>query len=101
MIDNLHFALDGAWRVLLASVVFGAGLPLVFALGIRSLAWGAGGDAEVVRAEPHPLGRVLAALCLVVVLAGVSIGVTIIAATGFGKVVSFEHGYPTVVDKEK
>ncbi len=40
MIDNLQFAFDGAWRVLLAGLVFGAGLPVVFALGIRSLRLG-------------------------------------------------------------
>ena len=61
MIDNLQYALDGAWRVLLASLVFGAGLPLVYALGIRSLAWGAGGDAEVSHGRPNPLGKLLAA----------------------------------------
>jgi hypothetical protein len=100
MNDNLHYALDGAWRVLAAGLVFGAGLPLVYAIGIRSLAWGTGGDAEVSHARPHPLGKALAVLCLTVVLAGVVLGVTIIAAAGFGKAVSFEHGYPTIVAKE-
>ena len=100
MIDNLQFALDGAWRVLLAGLVFGAGLPLVFAAGIRSMAWGAGGSAEVSHAAPNPLGRVVAGVCLLVVLAGVALGITIIAAAGFGKAVSFEHVYPTIVAKE-
>jgi hypothetical protein len=100
MIDNLQYAFDGAWRVLLASLVFGAGLPLVYALGIRSLAWGAGGDAEVSHSQPNPIGKVLAVVCLAVVLAGVALGITIIAAAGFGKTVSFEHGYPTIVAKE-
>ena len=100
MTENLQFALDGAWRVLLAGLVFGAGLPLVFALGIRSLAWGAGGSAEVSGAAANPVGKVLAGLCLAVVLAGVALGITIITATGFGKEVSFAHGYPTIVAKE-
>ena len=101
MIDNLQFALDGAWRVLLAGLVFGAGLPLVFALGIRSLAWGAGGDAEVSHAAAAPgRARCWPASACAVVLAGVALGITIIAAAGFGKVVSFEHGYPTIVAKE-
>ena len=52
---NLGFALDGAWKVLLAGLVLGAGLPVLFALGIRSLAYGAGGDAEV--HEPGVTGR--------------------------------------------
>ncbi|MFB9312754.1 hypothetical protein [Nocardioides plantarum] len=107
MIDNLGFALDGAWRVLVFGLLFGAGLPLVFALGIRSLAWGNSGDALAPDAgaadshdSPHPLGRVVAGLCLLVVLAGVALGLTIITATGFGKTVSFEHVYPTIVAKE-
>jgi len=110
MIDNLGFALDGAWRVLAFGLLFGAGLPLVFALGIRSLAWGNSGEALAPDAggtasagghdTPHPLGRVLAGVCLLVVLAGVALGLTIITATGFGKAVSFEHGYPTIVAKE-
>jgi hypothetical protein len=100
MIDNLEFALAGAWRVLLASLVFGAGLPVIYALGIRSLARSEGGDVEVSHAAPNPFGKVIAGLCLLVVLAGVALGITIIAATGFGKAVSFEHGDPTIVAKE-
>jgi hypothetical protein len=115
VIDNLGFALDGAWRVLAFGLLFGAGLPLVFALGIRSLAWGHSGDALTPNAggtggagsagtggdgRPHPLGRVLAGACLLVVLAAVALGLTIITATGFGKAVSFEHVYPTIVAKE-
>jgi hypothetical protein len=97
--DNLQLAFEGAWRVLLVSLLFGAGLPLVFALGIRSLAWGTGGDAEVSHDAPHPLGKAVAGLCLVVVVAGVALGISIIAAGGFGKAVSFDHGYPTLVEK--
>ena len=43
---NVGFALQGAWKVLAAGLILGAGLPLLFALGIRSLAYGAGGEAE-------------------------------------------------------
>jgi hypothetical protein len=100
MTDNLNLAFDGAWQVLAVSLVFGAGLPLVFALGIRALAWGTGGRAEVAGGAPHRLGNVLAGLCLAVVLGGVALGITIIAASGFGKAVSFEHGFPTIVAKD-
>jgi hypothetical protein len=100
MIDNLQYAVDGAWRVLLVSLAFGAGLPLIFALGLRSAAWGAGGEAEVSRARPHPLGWIAGAVLLLVVLAGVALGITIIAASGFGQSVSFEHGFPSIVAKE-
>ncbi len=100
MTDILDLAFEGAWQVLAVSLAFGAGLPLVFAFGVRALAWGAGGSAEVAGGAPHRLGKVLGGLCLAVVLAGVALGITIIAAGGFGKAVSFEHGYPAVVAKD-
>ncbi len=97
--SNLTLALDGAWKVLLASLVLGAGLPMIFAFGVRSLALGQGGDTEVDHARPRPLGNVLAAICFLLVLAGVALGITIVVASGFGKAVSFEHVFPTLVAK--
>jgi hypothetical protein len=101
---NVQFALEGAWRVMLAGLILGAGLPLLFALGIRSLAYGAGGEAEVhetgVTAPiPHPIGTVLGWICFVVVLLGVALGILYIVVTGFGDHLSFSHVYPTIVKK--
>jgi hypothetical protein len=87
---NVHFALDGAWRVLLASVILGAGLPVLFALGIRSLASGGEAPATVP-------ARSLAYVLFAIVVLGVLLGLTFIVATGFGKALSFEHVFPTVV----
>jgi hypothetical protein len=100
----ISLALQGSWKVLAASLVLGAGLPLIFALGIRSLAWGAGGDAEthaagVTGPRANPAGTVLAWVLFIIVLAVVVLGITFIVATGFGKALSFEHIYPTIVDK--
>lgn len=101
MIDNLGLALQGGWKVLLIGLILGAGLPSVFAVGIRSLAWGAGGSAEVDVADgPHPIGRVVAFACFAVVLIGIALGISIVVASGFGKAVSFEHIYPTIVSKK-
>lgn len=97
--NEIPLALEGAWRVLLASLVLGAGLPVIFAFGVRSRALGAGGDAEVDHAKGRPIGNVLAAICFLVVLAGIAIGITIVVASGFGKVVSFAHVFPTLVNK--
>jgi len=102
---NLGFALQGAWKVLLASLILGAGLPTLFALGIRSLAYGGGGDAEVHETgvsgpRSHPLGLVVGWLLFLIVLAGVALGITFIVASGFGKALSFEHIYPTIVSKK-
>ena len=102
--QNLGFALEGAWKVLLAGLLLGAGLPALFALGIRSLAYGAGGDAEVHESgvtgpTPHRGGTVAGYAIFAVVLLAVLLGIAFIVASGFGKAVSFEHLYPTVVDK--
>ncbi|MEV4347551.1 hypothetical protein AB0J83_24115 [Actinoplanes sp. NPDC049596] len=97
--SNLGFALEGAWKVLAAGLVLGAGLPALFALGIRSLAWGAGGDAEVSHARPNPAGKVIGYLLFAIVIFGVLLGITFIVASGFGKTISFEHIFPTIVDK--
>ena len=101
---NLGFALQGAWKVLAAGLILGAGLPLLFALGIRSLAYGAGGEAEVHESgvtgpTPHRLGTVLGYALFAIVVLGVLLGITFIVATGFGKALSFEHIYPTIIDK--
>jgi hypothetical protein len=97
--NNVTLALEGAGQVLAMSLLLGAGLPMIFGLGVRFLALGAGGDAEVDHAQPRPLGKVLAVLCFLLVLAGVAVGITIVVASGFGKAVSFEHIYPVLVNK--
>jgi hypothetical protein len=105
MVHNLQFALQAAWRVLLVGLILGAGLPTLFALGVRSLAWGAGGEAEVhadgtAGPKAQPIGTVLGYVCFAVVLLGVALGITFIVASGFGKALSFEHIYPTIVTKK-
>lgn len=107
--NNVFLALDGAWRVLIASLVLGAGLPAMFALGVRALALegqGAGTPDRSGtpgqpgrRSMPKPLARALALLCFAVVLAGVTLGITYIVASSFGKTLSFEHVFPTLVSK--
>jgi len=94
---NVELALEGTWRVLIASLLLGAGLPLVFSLGVRALAIGSAPDED--RLHPNLLGTVLATLCFAVVLAGIALGITFIVASGFGKALSFEHIYPVLVDK--
>jgi hypothetical protein len=93
-----------AWKVLLYSLLLGAGLPVVFALGVRSLALGSGsssGATTGVESSParKPVGTVLAAICFLVVVAGVAVGLTYVVAAGKGEQLSFSHGYPTIVPK--
>jgi hypothetical protein len=101
---NLGFALDGAWKVLLAGLLLGAGLPALFALGVRSLAYGAGGDAEVHESgvtgpTGNSIGKVVAGALFAVVVLAILLGIAFIVAGGFGKTLSFEHVYPAIVDK--
>ena len=101
---NVVFALDSGWRVLVTCLVLGAGLPAVFALGIRSLAWGAGGEAQVHETgvsgpAPRPLGTALGYVCFGLVLLGVVLGIAFIVVSGFGKALSFDHVFPMIVDK--
>ncbi|MEU7906821.1 hypothetical protein [Actinoplanes sp. NPDC049118] len=98
---NLGFALEGAWKVLLAGVLLGAGLPILFALGVRALAYGAGGDAEpgAPGRAARPIGTAAGYLLFGIVVLGVLLGIAFIVAGGFGKTLSFQHVYPAIVDK--
>ncbi|GIJ43363.1 hypothetical protein Val02_02490 [Virgisporangium aliadipatigenens] len=91
---NFGFALEGAWQVLLAGLVLGAGLPALFALGIRATAFGGGGSGSTAA-----WGRPVGYLCFAIVVLAVLLGITFIVASGFGKTLDFSHIYPTVVDK--
>ncbi|GAA1040769.1 hypothetical protein GCM10009557_62980 [Virgisporangium ochraceum] len=82
---NLGFALDGAWQVLAAGLLLGAGLPALFAVGIRAMA-----------STTHRAGRVVGIACFAVVVLGALLGIAFIVASGFGLDLTFEHGYPTV-----
>jgi hypothetical protein len=96
-------ALDGAWRVLLVGLVFGAGLPALFAFGIRSLAWGAGGEASVhepgVTLKPRPVGRLIAYLLFALVVLLVLSGVGYIVVHGLGWTVTFNGLLPVITPK--
>lgn len=97
--EDLRFAVEAIWKVLLWSAILGAGLPAIFALGVRSLAWGAGGDAEVSHARGNPAGRVVAGVLFLVVLYCVAAGIVFIIATGQGNDISFAHVIPTIKEK--
>lgn len=97
--EDVKFTLEAIWKVLLASLVLGAGLSAVFALGIRSLAWGAGGDAEVSHAQGNPAGRVIAGILFLLVVYGVVAGLLFIIASGQGKELTFSHVIPWIQEK--
>lgn len=96
-------AVDAAWRVLMVGLLLGAGLPVLFALGVRSLAWGAGGDAEAhgegVTPVPHALGKVIAYALFAVVIAAVALGIGYIVAHGLGMTITFDGLRPVLTPK--
>jgi len=97
--------LEAAGQVALVALLLGAGLPALFALGVRSftLAGAAGtGDSETTTQSrlPAPLLRVIGALCYVLVVVAVVLGLSLIIATGFGQQISFEQFPPAFVPKD-
>lgn len=100
---QLWAALDGAWRVLLVGLILGAGLPALFAVGVRTLAWGTGGDAEIhetgVEVKPHLVGRVLAYVLFALVVLAVLSGIGFILAHGLGWTITFDGIMPVITQK--
>lgn len=96
----LELFFSAAWKVLVAGLVLGAGIPALFALGVRFSASGAGGEAVTQRSAPgKPVHSAIGAACFLVAALAVALGITVVVASGFGKMVSFEHVLPTLVDK--
>jgi len=81
-------ALDATWRILLVGIVLGAGLPTLFALGVRTLAWADGGDLKENLAgtahTKHPWGRVVAYALFTIVVLCILGSIAFIVASGFG-----------------
>lgn len=101
--DQLLAALDAGWRVLLVGLVLGAGLPTLFAFGVRALAWGAGGEAEVHATgevlKPHALGRAVAFTMFALVIVAVLLGIGYIVAHGLGYAITFNGLLPVITQK--
>lgn len=96
----LELFFQAAWKVLAAGLVLGAGIPALFALGVRFTATGAGGAAmESPDTRPRAGYTIIGAACFLVAALVVVLGITVVVASGFGKMVSFDHVFPTLVDK--
>jgi hypothetical protein len=68
------------WKVLIVGLILGAGLPALFALGVRASAGTTAGDGVSVNATT-PAGRVVAALCFLVVGLIVVAAIIVLAAS--------------------
>lgn len=101
---SIELAIQGGWKVLYTGLLFGAGMPIIYALAMRLLTIG---STEIVGAdgkdhtEYTAAGKALAGILLLVIVGFIALGITLIAASGFGKAVSFEHIIPTIVEKKK
>ena len=100
--NTLQLLFEGASEVFVAGLVFGAGLPFVYAIALRVLTIGSTAYADPsgeIHSTPRMSSRLFSGVLIAVVVAGIVVGMMIIVATGFGKEVSFENIYPTIVDK--
>ncbi|MHA6758547.1 hypothetical protein [Streptacidiphilus sp. PAMC 29251] len=79
---NLH----ALWQIVVVGLLAGAGLPALFAVGLRALSLRPGGAAVQAEDEHvvggNPVGIAAAGLCFAVVLAAVGYGIYIIVNGG-------------------
>ncbi|MEZ5094780.1 MAG: hypothetical protein R2731_00750 [Nocardioides sp.] len=100
--DTLRLVMEAAWKVLWVGLLLGAGLPVLFATGVRLLSGAedtVAADGTVVTHGARPVQKLLAWLCFAVVLYGVVVGILIIVGGGMGKVVEFHGLLPVLVPK--
>jgi hypothetical protein len=77
---NSWIDLQALWRIVVIGLIAGAGLPALFAVGLRALSMGGGttqtadGSTERVGGG-SPVGTTIAVVCFAVVLAAVGWGI--------------------------
>jgi hypothetical protein len=75
--------LSALWKIVVFGLIAGAGLPVLFAVGLRTLAWPSGARVQTAGADSdsdqlvggNPLGIIIAALCFLVILAALAWGI--------------------------
>ena len=78
--DILVKAFDALWQVALVALVLGAGLPALFAVGVRSLNSGRTllADGPNISSKASPLGKTGAVACFAICGAAVLFGIVVI-----------------------
>lgn len=82
---TLTDTLDSLWQVIVVGLLLGAGVPGLFALGVRMLDGGPLGvdeDGEPANAAPGAARRAVAYACFAVVVTAVVAGIAAIIITG-------------------
>jgi hypothetical protein len=75
--------LSALWRIVVIGLLAGAGLPALFAVGVRTLATGAGAGTPnqgKLVANTSPAAIAIAGICFAAVLAGIGWGIYFIVA---------------------
>ena len=84
--NNSWVDLHALWKIVVVGLICGAGLPALFAIGLRALslprqgqpAAAAGSDERIIGG--NPVGLAAATVCFAVVLAAIGWGIYIIVA---------------------
>ncbi|WP_371502960.1 hypothetical protein OG871_37480 [Kitasatospora sp. NBC_00374] len=78
---NSWINLNALWKIVVVGLLTGAGLPALFALGLRLLNPPIpGGEPSADRPTAGPVGYTLAGLCFAVVLAAIGWGISVIVS---------------------
>ncbi len=76
---NSWINLNALWKIVVVGLLTGAGLPALFAVGLRVLSSPARpGEAAAGRGTAGPLGYPVAGLCFAAVLAAIGWGISVI-----------------------
>lgn len=86
-------------EVLIISLIVGAGLPALFAVGMRAYAYGEGGAATVGGGSRHLLGKIVGVACFAMVVVVIALGLAVIVSSGFGYHVALDGMWPTFTKK--
>jgi hypothetical protein len=86
--------LSALWKIVVFGLLAGAGLPALFAVGLRALAMPGGSRVQTVGGDSdsdqliggNPLGIIIAAICFLIIL----------AALGWGIYEVYQIGHPAV-----
>src|SRR5262249_18395899 len=101
--DMLNTFFHDLWHILVWSLILGAGLPVVYAIGVVCLSIGSPSAATAGPDRPqssaNPLGNALAPLLFPLWRSRVASRLPSVIATTHGKQLSFDNGYPTIVAK--
>jgi len=85
--SNSWINLDALWKIIVLGLICGAGLPAIFAIGLRLLSLPAGAGAVRASEDDEHIyfgnvgGAIGAAVCFAIVLAAIGLGIYWIVST--------------------